>query len=187
MELNEAIMKRRSIRRFTEYYVTDEEIGTLLEAARWAPSWANTQVWEFIVVRDGERIQQVASTYSELNPAIKVTKSATALIIACAKTGVSGCYDGKDTTKFSCWYMFDLGLAVQNICLRAHDIGLGTVVVGLLDHDKCRKVLSVPQEYEVVAVIPVGKPAVAGKDGPPRKALKDFVHLNSFGTPMYRE
>ncbi|HPV42751.1 MAG TPA: nitroreductase family protein, partial [Spirochaetota bacterium] len=49
MELKEAILKRRSIRKFTDYQVTDAEIDELLEAARWAPSWANTQVWEFVV------------------------------------------------------------------------------------------------------------------------------------------
>lgn len=186
MELHDAILKRRSIRRFTDHYVTDDEIAKLLEAARFAPSWANTQAWEFIVIRDRETIEKVAGTYNELNPAVKCSKAASVLIAACAKRGVSGCYDGKDTTKFSSWYMFDAGLAVQNLCLRAHDLGLGTVIVGLLDHDACKKILSVPDEYEVVVVIPVGKPAVAAKDGPPRRELKDFAHLDRFGNPMYR-
>jgi nitroreductase len=187
MDLQEAIIRRRSVRRFTEYYVTDAEITGILEAARWAPSWANTQVWEFIVVRDKDTIQKVADSYTELNPAIKCTKAASVLIVACAKKGVSGCYDGKDTTKFSTWYMFDLGLAVQNICLKAHELGLGTVVVGLLDHDKCRNVLSVPDDHEVVAVIPVGRPAVAGKEGPPRKEMKSFIHLDRFGNRTFME
>ncbi|HHO76411.1 MAG TPA: nitroreductase [Deltaproteobacteria bacterium] len=182
MELTETIQNRRSVRRFTDYHVTDDEIRELLNAAGSAQSWANTQVWEFIVVRDRALIDKVTGTYADKNPATKGSLASSALIVACAKTGVSGCYDGKDITKFSNWFMFDLGIAVQNLCLKAHDMGLGTVVVGLMDHDACSKILSVPDGYEVVAVLPVGKPASAGKNGPPRKKLKDFVHLNTFGT-----
>jgi len=181
MELNEAILKRRSVRKFTDYQVTDEEVNELLDAARWAPSWANTQVWEFIVVRDKDIIQKIVSTYSENNPATKCSLAASLLIVGCAKTGISG---GKKETKesmFSEWFMFDLGLAVQNLCLRAHDCGLGTVIVGSLDHAVCKKHLSVPDGYEVVVIIPVGKAAVPGKLGPPRKNISDFTHLDIFG------
>ena len=77
--------------------------------------------------------------------------------------------------------MFDVGMAVQNLCLKAHEIGLGTVVVGLMDHDKCKEILSLPDEYEVVVSIPIGKPVEADKGPTPRKELKDFVHKNKFG------
>jgi len=158
MELDEAITGRRSVRKYSDYIVTDEEIRELIEAARWAPSWANTQVWEFIVVRDRELIEKVTATYVEKNPATKGSLGASALVVACAKTGVSGCYDGKDLTKLPSWFMFDLGMAVQNLCLKAHALGLGTV-----------------------AVLPVGRPAVPARSGPPRKELSEFLHLNRFG------
>ena len=181
MELNEAIVKRRTVRKFTDHYVTDKEIHELLEAARMAPSWSNTQVWHFIVVRDRKLIEEVTGTYSEKNPASKGSLTASVLIVACAKTGVSGCYGGKNSTKFNEWFMFDMGLAVQNLCLRAHELGLGTVIVGLMDHDACKKVLGIPDEYEVVVSIPVGQPLNPGKEGPPRKELKEFVHLDKYG------
>jgi nitroreductase len=181
MELKEAILKRRSVRKFTDYRVTDEELNEILDAARWAPSWANTQVWEFIVVRDKDIIQKIASTYPETNPATKCTLAASLLIVGCAKTGISGGKKGMKEGMFSEWFMFDLGLAVQNLCLRAHDIGLGTVIVGYLDHAACKKYLSVPDGNEVVVVIPVGKPAVPDRPGPPRKNISDITHLNVFG------
>jgi Nitroreductase len=185
MELQRAILERRSVRKFSEYYVTDEEIKAILEAARWAPSWANTQVWEFIVVRDRDLIEQVTGTYAENNPATKCSLAASVLIIGCAKIGVSGYKKGEKTTKFSDWFMFDLGMAVQNLCLKARELGLGTVVVGLMDQDRCKKVLSVPDEYELVVSIPVGRPAETVKKGAtPRKDLKDFVYENSFGNPL---
>jgi nitroreductase len=184
MELQEAILKRRSIRKFTDYIVTDDEVKIMLDAARHSQSWANTQVWEFIMVRDRDLIEKITATYSETNPARKCSLSASVLIAACAKKDVSGGKMGHLATKFDSWFMFDLGLAVQNLCLKAHEIGLGTVVVGFMDHDKCRDILSVPDGYEVVAVLPVGKPAVAGKEGPPRKELSTFTHLNRFGNPF---
>jgi nitroreductase len=185
MELQEAILKRRSVRRFTEDAVTDEELKQIFEAVRWSPSWANTQVWEFIVVRDKALIEQVTGTYADKNPAARCSLAASALIIACAKTGVSGCYDGKEATPLANWYMFDLGIATQTLCLKAHEMGLGTVVVGLMNQDACKKVVSVPAGYEVVAVIPIGRPAVAAKEGPKRKEVSEFVYLNQFGKPLF--
>jgi len=184
MELSDATLHRRSVRKFTDYIVTDEEIRQLLDAARLAQSWANTQVWEFVVVRDKGIIEKVVATYVDMNPATKCSLAASLLIVACAKTGVSGCYGGKDVTKFTNWFMFDLGIAVQNLCLKAHELGLGTVVVGFLDHDVCKKVINLPDGYEVVAVLPVGKPLAEPKQGSPRKELKDFVHLNAFGNKL---
>lgn len=185
MELQEAILKRRSIRRFTDRVVTDEELKRIFEAVRWSPSWANTQVWEFVVVRDRERIEKVTATYSGKNPATKCSLTASALIVVCAKTGISGCYDGQQVTKYDSWYMFDLGLATQTLCLAAHEMGLGTVVVGLMDHDACKKLIGLPEGYEVAAVIPIGASAVEPKDGPARKPPADMVHLDTFGKKIF--
>jgi nitroreductase len=186
MELREAIMKRRSVRKFTDYQVTDDEIKELLEAARWAPSWANTQVWEFVVVRDRGVIERIVNTFTPNNPGRKCCLAASVLIVGCAKTGISGGHKGTDETKFSEWFMFDLGLAAQNLCLRAHDLGLGTVIVGLLDHESLRKEVSLPDGHEAVVVIPVGKPVEPDKQGPPRKSIPDFVYLDTYGNSYNR-
>lgn len=181
MELNEAILNRRSVRKFTDYYVSDEEIRDILNAARCAPSWANTQVWEFIVVRERELIRQVTETYSSTNPARPCSLEASAIIVVCAKTKVSGCKEGKERTKFHEWFMFDCGLAVQNLCLTAHALGLGSVVVGSMDHDACAKVLQIPEGYEVVVALPLGRPAAPSNKGPVRKELRNCAYLDAFG------
>ena len=185
MELQEAILKRRSVRKFTEEVVTDEELKQIFEAVRWAPSWANTQTWEFIVIRDKALIEKVTGTYSEKNPAIKCSLGASALIVACAKTGIAGCYGGKEMTAIKNWEIFDLGIAVQTLCLKAHELGLGTVIVGLMNHEACEKILAVPQGRKVVAVIPIGRPATAPKEGPPRKPVSEIVFLNNFEKNMF--
>ena len=52
-----------------------------------------------------------------------------------------------------------MGIAVQTLCLKAHELGLGTVVVGLMNHEACEKILAIPEGHKVVAVIPIGRPA----------------------------
>ncbi len=123
MELTEAINRRRSIRRFTGHYVTNRELKDIMEAARQAPSWGNTQCWEFIIVRDTEIIRQITETYPEKNPARAGSLEVSALIIGCANVGAAGYKKGYPVTKFHGWFMFDLGLAVQNLCLKAHELG----------------------------------------------------------------
>ena len=62
---------------------------------------------------------------------------------------------------------------------------LGTVVVGLMDHEACKKILAVPEGHKVVAVIPIGRPAVPPREGPPRKAISEIVYLNTFDKAMF--
>lgn len=185
MEVIDAILKRTSTRKFTDRPVTDAELKELLEAARWAPSWVNFQIWDFIIVRDQDLKEKIANTYSEKNPARKCTINASALIVCCAKLNVSGCYDGKPTTRFNEWFMFDMGLAIQNICLRAHDLGLGTVIVGSLDHARLNALLSVPEGHEAIVVLPVGEPLNKDKKGPKRKELSEMTYKDTFGNILH--
>jgi nitroreductase len=75
--------------------------------------------------------------------------------------------------------MFDLGIACQTICLTAHALGLGTVVVGLFNHDQAGTVLKVPSGYELVAMIPLGFPAKVSS-APNRREIADFTHQDTF-------
>ena len=181
MELYDAIMTRRSVRKFTDYSVTDEEINKILESAEWAPSWSNTQCWEFIIVRDKDLLMKISQTYSETNPARKCTESASVAIAICGKSDLPGFAGGAKLTKFESWFMFDLGLAVQNMLLTAHNLGLGSVVVGLLDHKKCAELLDVKSPYELVGILPLGKPVEFKKIGPKRREISDFTHKDKFG------
>jgi nitroreductase len=75
--------------------------------------------------------------------------------------------------------MFDTGLAMQNLCLAAHGLGLGTVVVGNFNHQKVAEILGVPQNVEVVAITPLGYRAAEGV-APKRKDLSEFVHYEKY-------
>lgn len=180
MDTMECIKSRRSIRRFTEQEISDEVLRKLLEAIRWAPSWANTQCWEIIVVKDQDIKEKLAAEVLPNNPATKGIIEAPVLIVACGKKGKAGFKKGEAQTDKGDWYMFDLGIACQNLCLAAHSLGLGTVHVGSLNHKGINKVLGLPEDVESVELIPVGYPAKEGS-APPRKELNEFIFIDRYG------
>ncbi len=97
MDVVQAIKERRSIRRYRSEPVSEEALHTVLEAARWAPSWGNTQCWRLIVVRDQATKSKLVSTLRSSRPeakngAIDAVKSAPIVIVACAENSRSGCY-----------------------------------------------------------------------------------------------
>jgi nitroreductase len=75
--------------------------------------------------------------------------------------------------------MFDIGLAMQNLCLTAYALGLGTVIIGAFDHKKVEEILGLPQDVEVVAMTPLGYPAATGT-APKRKEISEFVYYEKY-------
>ncbi len=173
------LQERRSVRRYEEKDVSEDSLNTILESVRWAPSWANTQCWEIVVVRDQSVKEDIQKTIAPKNPSTKAIVNAPVLLALCGKLESSGYYGGKVVTKFGDWFMFDLGIVAQTISLSAQAIGLGTVMVGLFDHDSAAKVLNVPDKHEVVLLIPLGYPAKT-PPAPKRRAVNEFTHLNRF-------
>lgn len=170
---------RRSVRKYEDKPVSDDVLHELYEAVKWSQSWANTQCWEVINVVDPTLRKQIQEAVVK-NPATKAIVDAPVLLALCAKMKSSGYYNGIAPTKHGDWMMFDLGIATQSLCLAAHSLGLGTVVVGLYDHDKVAGILNVPEGYEQVALIPLGYPAKISK-APGRREVSEFTHTNRFG------
>ena len=179
MELMEAIKKRRSIRKYKPDPIPEEALRAVLEAVRWAPSWANTQCWEVIIVKDGKVKSELATVLPKGNPALSSMTDAPLVVVLCGKKGISGFYKGQQETVKGDWLMFDTGIAMQNLCLTAHALGLGTVVVGKFDHKKAEEILGVPPNVEVVAITPLGYPAQEGS-APKRKEPSDFVFYERY-------
>jgi nitroreductase len=179
-EVMDAIRQRRSIRRYDERDIPRAALDAVLEAVRWSPSWANTQCWEIVVVRDRSTKEQLQETIAPKNPATRAIVAAPVLLALCGKRGSSGYYDGQVTTKFGDWMLFDLGLACQNLCLAAHAQGLATVIVGLFDHDRASRVLALPASHELVALVPLGYPAKS-PEAPKRRTIAEFIHHDRFG------
>ena len=184
MEVLEAIKTRRSIRKYKATQVDDKTIQLVLDAARWAPSWKNTQCWRFIVVRDSNIKAELVKTLGKVsdapNPSTDAVGNAPVVIVACAELGKSG-YDKGElaTDKGDYWYMFDVALAMQNLALAAHSLGLGTVYVGNFDAKKVASILKVPPGFRVVAMTPLGYPDQEPKVRP-RRELSQTVFYDKY-------
>ncbi len=178
-EVIKAIKERRSVRNFEDREVPDDVLRSVLEAVQWTPSWANTQCWEVLVIKDPDVKTGVQEAVPKSNPSYKAIVSAPVVLAVCARLQDSGYYKGKVTTKFGDWFMFDLGLAIQNLSIAAHSLGLGSVIVGLFDQDKAAETLRVPEGHELVALIPMGYPSKI-PSAPKRRAIEEFVRENKF-------
>ncbi len=174
------IMKgRRSIRKYQDKEIPEDLLNKVLESVQWAPSWANTQCWEVIVVKEQGVKEKLVEVLPKTNPARKHFTEAPVIFVLCGKLNSSGFYKGQVTTRLGDWFMFDLGLAAQNLCLMAHSLGLGTVILGLFDHEKAEAVLDVPEGYDLVSMIPMGYPA-HDSSAPKRREISDFTHYEKF-------
>jgi nitroreductase len=188
MEIMEAIKGRRSIRKYTSKAVADRTLELVLEAARQAPSWHNSQCWRFIVVRDSRLRNKLADTTIEVNKgkpnrAGEAMRIAPIVIVTCAELRKSGYFTagGKGpVTDKGDWYMYDVALAVQNLMLAAHALGLGTVNTGAFDAVKVADILGVPEGFVVVSMMPLGYPDEAPNPRS-RKELSEIVFYDRFG------
>ena len=86
----EVIKDRRSIRKYEEKDIPDEILNQVLESVRWSPSWANTQCWEVIVIKDQAVREKLQATIAPKNPATKAIVSAPVLLALCGKLEASG-------------------------------------------------------------------------------------------------
>ena len=178
-DFNELVTTRRSIRRFESRPVEEQKLQRILDLARWSPSWANTQCWEIIIVTNESMLQALAEELSPKNPATLAVANGPVTLAICAGKRKSGFYKDQQSTRLGDWLMFDLGLITQTISLAAHAEGLGSVVVGFFRHEKVQQLLEVPENYEVVALMPMGYPAHA-PSAPKRRETVDFVHYEKF-------
>jgi len=182
MDILELIKTRRSIRKYKSDPVDDNTLDELLESARWAPSWKNSQCWRLVVVKESAVKEELANTMVLPNSAYEALKQAPVVIVACAEMGKSGYVQGEaGTDKGDYWYMFDVALATQNLVLTAHSRGLATVYIGLFDAGKAADIIGLPSGFCVVTMLLLGYPDDAGRT-PSRRELPETVSYEKFGS-----
>ena len=160
MELNEAIKQRRVVRKFRPDPIPDDALYKIIDSARWAPSPFNTQPWEFIIIRNQETLKklgQAAPTAQYLADA----PMAIAVVILPIKTKYPFNHEAGE-------HKYAGAIAVQNIMLTAWELGIGTGWA-TIDSDKVKNILHIPNEFDVLTVIPMGY----SLDSPPEHIEKD--------------
>jgi len=135
----ELFKNRQSVRKYSNRKVEKEKIITCLEAARLAPSACNAQPWKFIVVDNPELAKEVAkTTYGTLLRFNKFTAEAPVMVVVLLEKQNFTAKFGA-TVKELDFKLIDMGIATQHFCLQAHELGLGTCMLGWFDEKKLKK------------------------------------------------
>ncbi|NLY18973.1 MAG: nitroreductase [Clostridiaceae bacterium] len=194
MNINDAIMNRRSIRKFKQIKIDRETLVSFVQAARLAPSAANLQPLKFLIVDEKECVDKVFELVKWLgyiaphgNP--KKGEEPVAYIVILADTNIrkSG-------------YQHDAGAAAQNIMLAAMGERIGSCWIGSIERDSMKKFFNMPENLEVDTLIALGYPAEEpvvedykdtiknykdenGVLHTPKRKLEDILFINKFPKP----
>lgn len=168
-DILELIKSRRSVRKYLDQPVPKEMIEQLLEAAIWAPTGANLQPWQFIVVTNKDLHEQIGKYARFYFIKSHHVSEVPAVIVICG-----------DPNKSS-FYLIDCALAGENLILQAQSLGLSTCWIGAFDEAPIKTILNIPQNLRIVGLITVGYSAET-TSVPPKISLKDIVHWNTFGS-----
>jgi nitroreductase len=171
MDVFEAIRARKSIRKFRLKSIPDEKLEMILEAGRLAPSASNRQPWRFVVVKDPERRRTIAKAADNQ------------MFIADASVIVVALGDPEASPR---WFRQDIMIAVEHMVLAATALGYGTCWIGAFNEEEVKRLLRVPEELKVIALLPIGFPdeTPAPRE---RKPLKEIVFLEKYGEGENRD
>lgn len=179
MNAVDCIKSRRSIRNYKEEQIPQEVIREVVDLARFAPSWKNTQIARYYVVQSAELKKKIAEEcMMDFAFNTKTLTKAPALVVVAYVEKRSGYErDGSFTTsKEDRWEMFDAGIATQTFCLAAAEKGLGTCIMGIFDEAKIAEAINLPEGQKVGAVLAIGYSA----EEPAAPARKEAEQLVQF-------
>ena len=196
------IQHRRSVRVYKAGKVTDKQLETILEAARWAPSGANTQPWEFVVTRDRKKMKRVREIYSnewrdrkrEDPIHYKGLKKdyvgdVSVLVLACGEARTKAVYlttrQPADREKL---FQASIANSVQQMMLAAASMNLGTVWVSVREEvePELRELFKVPKELRLLWVMPIGH-ASSWPKAKPRRPITAFTHYEVYDGKKLRQ
>lgn len=179
METIRCLKTRRSIRKYKEEKLPRELLEEIVEIARYAPTWKNSQTPGYIVVESPELREEIAANCvaGHANNA-RMIRNAPALVVLTYVSGVAGYNpDGSFTTsRGEAWECFDAGIACQTFCLAAWEKGLGTCIMGIFEEEKVAKTIGLPEGKRIGALIALGWP----DEEPKVRPRKEVGELLSF-------
>jgi len=173
MELQTCIEQRRSVRKYKKQSVPRELIREIIRAATFVPSWKNSQVPRYYVA-EGNAKKELASYLGEFNG--RNVKDAPVLIVSTVVNKRSGfTRTGEYETHLKDGFQYyDCGMQSMNLCLKAYELGLATLVMGIYDEAAIRKLFDIDEAQIIVAVTAVGY-ADGETSMPKRKSVDDIT------------
>ncbi len=181
-EINDIIVNRWSPRSFVPSEISDKELFSLFESARWAPSSSNSQPWRFIYAkRDSPNWNDFFNFLIDFNK--QWCANASALVIIVSRKNY------ENNGQPSVTHQFDTGAAWENLAIQAVSQGLVTHAMGGFDYVKAKATLEVPDDYDVLAMVAIGKrgpkdklsPELQARETPnTRKPLSEIVMDGKF-------
>lgn len=171
MNFSELAKLRQSDRKYKNQKVEKEKIIQCLETARLSPSANNSQPWKFVVIDDPVKKEQVAELTIGLGMN-KFTHQCPVLVaVVLEKQNFMSTIGSMIKNKDYC--LFDIGIAVNQFCLQAADIGLGTCIIGWFDEKKIKRILGV-KNRRIPLLISLGYP-----DAPAREKVRKPLDVMS--------
>jgi nitroreductase len=171
MNFKDLARKRYSVRNYLSTPVEKEKIIEVVEAALLAPSAVNFQPWKFVVVTEPALLTQLQGCYHR-----DWFKSAPACIVAIGDhdKGWHRPTDGKDYTDI------DVAIAIDHLMLAATELDLGTCWICHFNVDACASLFNLPENFEPIALIPIGYPSVVNGPEKKRRAIEESLCWNRF-------
>jgi nitroreductase len=201
-ELLKLMQRRRSVRVYKSGKVSNQQLETILEAARWAPSGANTQPWEFVVTRDRKKMKRVREIYSNEWKQRKLEDpvhykglkkdyvgDVSVLVLVCGDARTKQVYlttrQSGDREKL---FQASIANAVQQMMLAAANMNLGTVWVSVREEVEpdLRELFKVPEALRLLWVVPIGH-ARSWPKSKPRRSITAFTHFEVYDRKKLRE
>lgn len=176
MELMKVMETRRSIRNYKEGQTVEKStVEELIKAAQLAPTWKNSQTGRYYAVITPEKLEAVKKNCLPEFNAKNVANAPVLIVTTFVKNRAGFDREGNpDNELGNEWGAYDLGLCNQNLLLKATELGLDTLVMGIRNEKALRQELSIPEDQEVVSVIGVGYRA-EDAEMPKRKELEKVV------------
>lgn len=151
-KVHDLILGRWSPRAMTGEKISNEELMSLFEAAKWAPSSYNNQPWRFLYAnRDSDNFKKFLSFMVPLNQAW--AKNASVLVVVASRKNF------ESNNKPSRTHLFDTGAACENLALQGYSMGLVVHLAEGFDYEKAQRTLNIPEDFEVVVMIAIGRKA----------------------------
>lgn len=158
MNVKDVIFSRRTIRKFKQEPVSNEQLKSYVNAARLAPSAANMQPLKYVAVSQKETCKKIFpslkwAAYFKGAYTPKENEEPTAYIVVCLDTNIRKSF-----------YEYDMGAAAENIILSALEDGVGSCWLYSVDREKLQKTLNLSENLEILGIIALGYPAESPKE-----------------------